>query len=189
LPSMDEEDDIRRFLVRGTGSQLAANKSLKDMLDDIEGSGFSTTTDSLKVLSDVLDLIRTELTFEHQADATLSQANPTQNNWYTVLAATANVRVIGITVRVATTGETLQCEIVVDGVTLGIVDLAAVADTDYWVVLYTASTGLFTYMIAVTDDRLNRPFLIEGRNVRVRVRKTTANGTGTLASCVSYATR
>jgi len=183
---MDEEDDIRRFLVRGTGSQLAANKSLKDMLDDIEGSGFSTATDSLKILSDVLDLIRTELTFQQQADAALTQASPEQNKWYTVLDTTANVRLYSVNLAVEDTAETLAVRITIDGRTLTGTQ-AATAGTWYYAYSLVSSAEALSYTSSIVMAMYYAP--LEGRSVKVEVRKTTANGTGNLLCRVKYAKR
>ena len=52
---------------------------------------------------------------EHQEDATLTQAAPVQNTYYTVLETTQNCRLIRVTGRIETTGETLNFRITVDG--------------------------------------------------------------------------
>lgn len=51
----------------------------------------------------------------NQADATLSQSDPSQNSWYTILSTT-NARVDSVVVRIAST-ETLEVEISIDGQT------------------------------------------------------------------------
>jgi len=48
---------------------------------------------------------------EHQPTATLTQAAPVQNTWYTILDTIANGRLIGVYFKVADTGEDLQPEL------------------------------------------------------------------------------
>jgi len=173
--------------IEGSGFDTSTDslKALRDLLDLLAGSGFATGTDSLKVLSDVLDLIRTELTFQHQADATLSQANPEQNTWYTLLDTTLNALIYAISVRVATTDETIAVRITVDGQ------------------VYTGSTAQtkdtwYYWYIRVRDGTMEASSLtvgvayigpLEGRSVKIEVRKTTAAGTGTITGRVIYAKR
>lgn len=159
--------------------------ALKDILDAIEGSGFATATDSLKVLRDILDLIRTELTFELQEDATLAQAPPVQNTWYTILDTTLNVRIYGVDIKVEDDNETLQVRITVDGQTkTG--SKACTADTSYDVRFpYTGGVLIIDSTIRMDYST----FMIEGRSVKIEIRKTTATGTGTLRGRAQYGKR
>jgi hypothetical protein len=179
------EDDVRRFVVNGSGNPLATDKSLKDMLDAIAGSGFATGTDSLKVLSDVLDLIRTELTFQHQPDAHLVQLNPVQNTWYTILDTTLNCRLYSVSVLVWGTNETLEVRVTIDGEVLS-GSLAATHTTYYYVhaLLYAAGFAIDGNAFLIGNYT---PF--EGRSIKVEVRKTTAAGTGTLEGYAVHAKR
>jgi len=182
---MDEEDDIRRFLVRGTGSQMGANESAKDLLDAIKTVVDAILADTGTTLEAKLDLIRTELTFQHQADATLSQASPTQNQWYTILDTTLNAFVYAIAVSVATTGETLEVRLTIDGQTLT-GSRAGSAGTVYGITISpeTGNLALDAYPLYV--GFINQ---FQGRSVKVEVRKTTASGTGTLSGRVIYGKR
>ena len=123
---------------------------------------------------------------ELQACATLNQAAPVQNTWYPILATTRNVRVYGVVVKVADTGEDLQIKLTVDGVELASsANLVAAANTGYYVYLLPYVTGCFIQH----DDNASgkaRAFLMEGRSVKVEVRKVTANGAGNLQGCVVY---
>jgi len=161
-------------------------KILSDVLDAIEGSGFSTTTDSLKVLSDMLDTIRTELTFQHQAAAQLTQTNPTQNTWYTILDTTPNVRLYSLVVRVDTTNETLDVRFTIDGLTISqTVDVTAA--TWYRVRMNIDAP---TYLEIATSYLLAHGYsFLEARSLKIEVRKTTAAGTGTMYGRASYAKR
>lgn len=122
--------------------------------------------------------------FKHQPDVTLDQASPVQNTWYTVLDTTRNCRLYSVSVLVATTGETLEVRITVDGVTItGGID--ATADTVYKAIWYFGTMVANQLYLATADP--HHTFLLEGRSVKVEVRKTTANGTGNLKAKVTYA--
>jgi len=187
-----EENDVRRFVVNGTGNPLATNKSLKDMLDDLMGSGFATGTDALKIISDMLDTIRTELTFQHQADAVLSQASPASGTLYTVLDTTANVMIYGIFVKVTWTVQPTPLEIVVtiDGITLtyGVANPVSTQNyRPYWSFRTAALNKLIASDDGGTDASFGVPF-IEGRSVKVEAR-TTGGTVSSLDCIVKYAKR
>jgi len=123
---------------------------------------------------------------EQQPDAALTQANPVQNTWYTVLDTTPNARIIGMACAVLTTGETIEVRMTVDGqVKTG--SMALSADTGYYVYLYTGSDASKLYFTSSVIEQYGRSFIIEGRSVKVEIRKTTAAGAGNLWACVSYA--
>lgn len=126
-------------------------------------------------------------TFEQQTDVTLNQANPVQNTWYTFLGTTKNVRLMDVRVKVATTGETLEGKLTVDGQTETLTAVAASNDADYGPRKTRDSANLFQ----LDRDWFNYPlaFLLEGRSVKGEVRKTTATGTGNLISRVKYGKR
>jgi len=179
------EDDVRRFVVNGSGNPLATDKSLKDMIDALAGSGFVTGTDSLWKLSAVLAAIRQELTFQHQPDATLVQLAPVQNTWYTILDTTSNCRLYSVSVLVWTTGETLEVKVTIDGQVLT-GTLAALPTTYYYCDLLLYMAGL---SIDINGLLIGKYTPLEGRSIKVEVRKTTAAGTGTLEGRAVYAKR
>jgi hypothetical protein len=127
-------------------------------------------------------------TFEQQPDATISQENPTKDQWYTVLNTKKNCRILGITVLVWTTNETLEVRVTIDGqVLLGSVE--ATHTTYYYVhhKLYAAAASALAI-----DGNVFQPghyATLEGREVKVEVRKTTEAGNGTLDARVVYAKR
>jgi hypothetical protein len=127
-------------------------------------------------------------TFEHQPDATLSKENPDQNQWYTVLDSKKNCRIYAVTVLVWTTNETLEVRITIDGQVL--VGSVEATHTTYYYVhhkLYAAATSA----LAIDGNvfLLGHYAPIEGREVKVEVRKTTNSGSGTLDARVTYAKR
>jgi len=125
--------------------------------------------------------------FQHQPDAVLNQAGPVQNTWYSILD-TLNARIYGITVSIATTNETLELRVTLDGVVYTSAGGAVVAGADWEASFYTRHDLriLAISVIGATPKEHNRSFLCEGRQVLVEVRKTTVAGAGNLQGCVSY---
>lgn len=119
-----------------------------------------------------------------QADATLSQAAAVVNTWYTALDTTINARIIAASVSIDTANETLEMRFTIDGQTIAKTALAATAGTSYIADYYQDNTSL---RLALTGNMHTRTYLLEGRSVKVEVRKTTNNGAGTLTCRVSYA--
>lgn len=125
-----------------------------------------------------------------QTPATLSQATPTQNTYYNILGATANVEAIYVAIKIATTGETLQVRLIIDGNTwTG--SLSCAAGTLYYVTLSAFSdAGVPTFTIQTTAAPLGgSSYSLGGRSVQISVEKTTASGTGTLTGAVLYKSR
>jgi len=163
--------------------------ALKAILDAMEGSGFATGTDSLKVLSDVLDLIRTELTFQHQADATLSQASPGSGTKYTVLDTTAKARIIVIAVKCIWTVQPtpLEVHVTIDGVSLTFTVSNPVSDTWYQAAL-DPTAGETSQVLTTTNFLPYRSFLLEGRSVKVEA-EITGGTVSQLDARIKYAKR
>ena len=126
-----------------------------------------------------------------QADAYLSQANPVSTTLYTVLATTANVRIISITARTdwAVTQPTpLEVVITIDGISLIFLKHNPVTVTQYSAQLNESEA--VTNMLLGTNDAHTpfRAFLLEGRSVKVEVRVTWAITQPTPLFCrVKYA--
>lgn len=123
--------------------------------------------------------------FEHQPIASLDQAAPVQNTWYTILDTTTNVRIYGINYYVQATGETLELRLTIDG-EVYTSTVVAVANTPYCVYFDLSAGGLIFNEVAGLLMQ-ERAFLIEGRSIKVEVRKTTAAGAGNLRGNVFYA--
>ena len=120
----------------------------------------------------------------HKTDAKLSQA-AAQNTWYTVLDTARNVRVIGILANMATTGEDISIRITIDGVVIE-GSVSAVAGTTYFADAVQSFGGGGT-ILALSGSPILKAFLLEGRSVKIEIRKTTAAGAGTLHCFVTYA--
>jgi len=122
---------------------------------------------------------------EHQADAVLSQAAPVQNDWYVLLDTTRNCVVYGIEAGVATTDETLECRVTIDGQVLTGGLAPATAGTPYFILKTAESASLIW---TATIFAVNQRYLgLMGRSVKIEVRKTTAAGAGTITARVQYA--
>jgi hypothetical protein len=139
---------------------------------------------SLKLVSQVA--LKTDLTFKYKGQNTLAQALPVQNTWYTVLGTTLNARIIDIYAYMSNaTAETLEVKVTIDGLTL-VGTGVSVAGTAYFAMWETGNTG---FIFSTTAGVYSRAFLIEGRSVKIEIRKTTANDTATLYCSVRYAER
>jgi hypothetical protein len=123
-----------------------------------------------------------------QALATYS-AVAVQNIWNTVLDTTKNCRILGFAVEMETAGETVEGRITIDGQTWTFTAFAAAADTPYWgVVSIDPDTGVMGCYFSATNYLVYGAMAcgLEGRSVKVEVRKTTANGANNLKSSVIY---
>lgn len=126
--------------------------------------------------------------FEHQADASIAQAAPVQNTWYTVLDTIKNGIIYQALVVVADTNETLEMRITVDGNVLD-GSVSATAGSSYFAVLQASADDELN--LVLSTDTSNRPkikdFVVQGRSIKIEVRKTTAAGTGTITARVKHA--
>jgi len=122
---------------------------------------------------------------EHQADATLSQANPVSGTKYTVLDTTKNVRLLNIIVRVTWTVQPtpLEVHITIDGQVVTFTKTDPVTITSY----FPQTLDAFTLPGGVLDTVVvHRAFLLEGRSVKVEV-ETTGGTVSNLSARVKYA--
>ena len=128
--------------------------------------------------------LATLVNFEHKL-ASLNQIAPVQNTWYTLLDTVHNVKLFGVGILIADTGETLGVKLTVDGETIT-GSGAATADTDYKVLINTTATG---NTITLSSSALVNANQLECRSLKIEVRKTTAAGTGNLKASVAYGQR
>jgi len=126
-----------------------------------------------------------EYAFQHQPDAVLDQAAPVQNTWYTVLAATDDVRLYNVAMYISTTSEDLGIRITVDGNILlgafGGATVNAVYNTRF------EDAGPDALRVENTSFATYKAYFLEGQSVTIEVRKTTAAGTGNLHCIVKWA--
>jgi len=125
---------------------------------------------------------------ELQEAALLDQANPNQNQWYTLLAATGQCIVWDVGIGVATANETLEVRITADNEIMTSNAHAAIFDTDYWVRLRPSAIAQAPNLEIETwgEIRSGMSPLIMGRSVQIEVRKTTAAGAGDLRAIAIY---
>jgi hypothetical protein len=177
------QNSIAPYIWNGTGAVMPSNTSLYSLLL----AGLVNGGTSLPSSTNLYD----SETWQMQATATLSQASPVQNTYYNILAATARVRLLYAVASVATTGETLQVKITIDGQAYT-VSVAATAGSTYYVYfsgLTAAGVPTFTMSTTATPLGGSGGNYLEGRSIQVQVEKTTANGTGTITGAAWYQTR
>lgn len=126
--------------------------------------------------------------FENQPDATLSQANPVSGTKYTVLDTTENVRILSIRVFVtwSAASNKLQAHVTIDDVTMVFGFIDPDSNTNYFANFNAAVPE--NSQILETTDRLaeGRPFLLEGRSVKVEI-ETTGGTVSQVLGKVKYA--
>lgn len=144
----------------------------------------------LNAIATALVTLKTNLTFQHQTDATLAQANPVSTTLYPVLATTTNARIIGIEIDVTWTVQPTPLDVVVtiDGITMTFTVANPVSTTKYYASLSTAAAA--SAQVLETTDRVatRGGFLLEGRSVAVQAR-TTGGTTSQLNARVIYGKR
>ena len=135
-----------------------------------------------------MSLDRKQSVFTYQTPATLNQAGPVQNQWYTILPTTTNAAIYHICVMVATQAEDLELRITIDGQTIeGGANSAAGADMQCLIFLSAITlTNKISMVVAASDFNDNQGIRLEGRSITVEVRKTSAVGAGNLYGIVSY---
>jgi len=126
--------------------------------------------------------------FEHQAPAILNQAAAIQDQWYTVLDTTRNVRIYVFYARMDTADETIEGRITVDGQTILVTAINLTAGTTYFARRAADPTAETLYWDNVMTQK-ETPFLLEGRSILIEIRKTTAAGANNLRALVAYGTK
>ncbi len=127
-----------------------------------------------------------------QADAVISQANPVSTTLYTALATAKNVRVISIIAQIdwAVTQPTpLEIVCTIDGQTLIFAKTNPVSGQDYTPLPIMWAAANSQESVTSTAENRARPFLIEGRSIKIEARVTWAITQPTPLICrVKYAT-
>lgn len=131
---------------------------------------------------------------QHQADAVLNQANPVSAQLYTVLDTTRDVRIISISAEItwAVTQPTpLEVILTIDGQTITFGQPNPITGGEYIAYALPSrapNVQLFAIMASQTDWLAQKPFMFEGRSVKVEVRITWAVTQPTPLVCrVKYA--
>ena len=124
----------------------------------------------------------TQEVFEMQPDVDLSQANPVQDTWYTVIDTSGVLLIYYIAFHIDDTAETLEWKITIDGEETTD-SYAALADSGYTLHKNPKGDGFTT--LATTQATGYYPSLICG-SLKVELRKTTNNGNGNLNGHITY---
>lgn len=129
------------------------------------------------------------ITFKHQLPAGIAQINPVQNTWYTVLNTTKNVRIYGIFCQVGIADETLEIRLTT-GTEIIVGSVNAVFNTSYQAYLILEAAAPLVSLLSITaayNMAQGVYSFIEDSSVKIEIRKTTANNTGTLYCRSTYA--
>lgn len=125
--------------------------------------------------------------WRHQVPVVLDQAAPVSNQWYTALNYTGRYTLIhSIRLLVLVANETLEMEIVIDGITELTAAFVATAGTTYNIGWGTFIPPASSFIII---GAISTSIGIVGHNIRVRIRKTTAAGAGNLQCKVIHAVK
>ena len=123
--------------------------------------------------------------FEYQTPATLDQAAPVQNTWYTILPTTSNVLIHHIATNIEDTNETVEIQITIDGETITGSVAQTHSDNYYW--FWAADAISQTDVMESSNDiRYATNQVIQGKSIKIEARKTTAAGVGNLTGIVIY---
>lgn len=135
--------------------------------------------------------LRSTIPPTQRADAVISQANPVSTTLYEVLATTKNVRLIAIATNItwAVTQPTpLEVVITIDGITLVYGKANPVSTSDYEPFMRSDMPEANNQLTDKNTYLPFRPFMLEGKTVRVQVRVTWAVTQPTPLVCrVKYA--
>ena len=134
-----------------------------------------------------LDSVRRGM-FKYQTPVVLNQAAPVQDTFYPIGGVLEKARVYAIGVNIEDANETLEVQITRDGEVIQAVGLAVTHSASYLAyVSVDAITRVDTCKLAaITNDQLRPAFIVEGLEIEVEVRKTTALGAGNLTGIVTY---
>lgn len=123
---------------------------------------------------------------QHQADATLSQANPVSTTLYTVLDTTKNCRIITAFVSVTWTVQPTPLELVltIDGQT--IIHLVGNPTSAINYELAMNNSGMTGQPLAAEGTRTSWAFCYEARSIKIQAR-TTGGTVSNLSATVKYA--
>lgn len=89
------------------------------------------------------------------------------------------IRLYEVIVMVNTVGEGLQARITIDGVVTLPDGENCAADTPYYADLLSVYVGTVPYT-TIQTTRINKAFIIEGKEITIELRKTGNNGNGNL---------
>lgn len=137
---------------------------------------------------------------KYQAVATVAAVGAIQNEWQWVLGTgntagveatnVENVRIYDISTHMTVANETIEIKITIDGQTIDNIANGVAQDhsSEYqWYKSPIAISGIDSvYAYKAAPQNITKAFLVEGSNVSVAIRKTTATGLNDLHGIVTY---
>lgn len=123
-----------------------------------------------------------------QADATLTQPNPTSGNQYTVLSTKQNVVVLGAAVKVTWTvqPDPLEMHFVIDGQTITHTVVNPVSGSWYYPINYAAAAETSQGLSTTAQPNQDGSYAHRGRSVKVLV-EITGGTVSEITARVKYA--
>jgi hypothetical protein len=163
------------------------NKTISDVIGNKEDPAVYSPGSDYSLMSYVKGAVATPF---QQQDLSLQQASPNQSQYYAIGGGVSGkVSLQSVSVRVASTGETLQVQIATNFGTF-YASAACTADTDYYLHKVLGTDGVAADGMRFRLDTVEGPILEGGMpisSLTISVEKTTNNGTGTLYGRVGYA--
>lgn len=154
--------------------------AIKAVTDNLPNSGALT---GISTKTDKIPDNPSEI-YERQADATLNQDNPTDGNPYTVLATTANVKILSIGVKQihSVTPTNLQIHVTIDGQTITFEKTSPTSNWWYECIRCVDKANTAQELGDSDNVEYYMAYLMEGRSVKV---EAEVNG-GTVSNLACY---
>lgn len=129
-------------------------------------------------------IVERERTFELMPQLNFNIAGAVVNTWYTALATTRNVRLLGIGFSLLGGNETLEIRMTIDSQVITAVQ-AALATIAYYIYIPLSGSA---YIVQTPTPALFGALytFIEARSVKIEIRKTTNTAAVTLYCDVTY---
>jgi len=123
--------------------------------------------------------------YELQEPATLNQEAPVRNVWYTVLETTERCRVYAFCAAVEDTDETVVMRVTIDDVEWGGA-FNFTHSTNYYAYKYSQGIVGTAYWYLKGTETTHQTFIVDGKSVKIEIRKTTDAGVGNLKAICEY---
>lgn len=133
-----------------------------------------------------LDNLQYSLIKQVQAPITVTQIGAVQNTWYTLLPTTLNARIYTADFTITDTAESLEFRITIDGQIISWTEVTCNVGETWSLGLKFDATHNGLTATKNGNWQAMRAYLIEGRSIKIEMRKTTANGTGNLTGYCMY---
>ena len=169
------EHDVRRFVTRGTGSQVDADESLKDLIDTLLARLSALRAGYLDNLANS-GLLSVGKFHPKLYYAAFTKSPPVQNDWYTLLDTTEDVWIIQISAR--QTNDETDAKAIETEWTLDETDYGRSQNLNNNTTYYFHISGYSEQLIAGTSQYLaGRYTFLPAQSGKLRLRLTDAAGT------------